>query len=306
MHNPAFEICGPSAVRPALKGDIMDTLFFSNNLVSALFMLLFTCIMLPVLYYIWTAYRRSINHWAILAGLAAFYVFGYMLSGIFLKAFAPEAVAEKAGLAAYALMRAFWIAAAEAGGLWITLLLLSRRFTTSGVPTGLSLGFQLFNLIYLGGINSFIRLGYAISVNKEGFETVLGAVEPQYASEFEAAMRSLAATEPYVFIMSAVDYAAMFALTAAATRIMWYSIYGGSKGVKASPPLLLAGFGLRLAAGIPLALYQAGAGSYKICAAVCYAITALAVAFAVWLSRAREDAELFRAERLKPRPGRKR
>ncbi len=284
----------------------MDTLVFSSDIVGALFILLFTCIMLPVLYYIWTAYRRSINHWAILAGLAAFYVFGYMLSGIFLRAFAPESIAQKAGLAPYALVRAFWISVAEAGGLWVTLFLLSRRFGTARVPTGLGLGFQLFNLIYLGGINSFIRLGYAMSVNKEGLETVLGAVEPKYASEFEAALRSLAETEPYVFIMSAVDYAAMFALTAAVARILWYSIDGGSKGGKASPPLLLAGFGLRLAAGIPLALYQAGAGGYKICAAVSYAVTAFAVALAVWLSRDREDAELIRAERLKPRPGRRR
>lgn len=281
----------------------METLTFSNELTGALFALFFTCIMLPVLYYIWMAYRKRLNNIAMLAGIASFFVFGYFLSGFLLGTFAPEAKAAEIGVINYALRRAVCVAIAEAGGLWLSLYALSKRYNTIKVPTGLGLGFQLFNLLYLGGINSFIRLGYVMSVNKNDLQTVLDSVEAQYAPQFEALLRDLAASDPYVYVMSAVDYVCMFILTAALCRILWYSIEGGRK--ESSKLFIIAAFVLRLAAEIPLAVYQAGGGSYKLCAIFYYVITALVLAYAVWLSHDRDDKEQIRSDRLRPRRIRK-
>lgn len=281
----------------------METLTFSNELTGALFALFFTCIMLPVLYYIWMAYRKRLNNIAMLAGIVSFFVFGYFLSGFLLGSFAPEAKAAELGVVGYTLRRSICIAIAEAGGLWLSLYVLSKKYNTVRVPTGLGLGFQLFNLLYLGGINSFIRLGYAMSVNKNDLQTVLDSVDPQYASQFETLLRELAASDPYVYIMSAIDYVCMFILTAALCRILWYSIEGGKK--ESSRLLIAAAFVLRLAAEIPLAVYKAGGGSYKLCAVIYYVITALVLAYAVWLSRDRDDKEQIKSDRLRPRRGRK-
>jgi uncharacterized membrane protein YhfC len=277
----------------------MENLTFSNELIGALFTLLFTCLMLPVLYYIWMAFRKKLNNIAMLAGIASFFIFGYLLSGFLLGTFAPEAKASELGILGYALRRAVCVAVTEAGGIWISLYLLYKKYNTIRVPTGFGLGFQLFNLLYLGGINGFIRLGYAMSVNKNGLDTVLSSVDPQYASRFETLLRDLAGTDPYIFIMSAVDYVCMFLITVALTRILWYSIEGGKK--ESSKLLILLAFILRLAAEVPLAMYQAGAGSYRLYAIIYYVITALIVAFAVWLSKDRDDKEQIRSERLRAR-----
>jgi uncharacterized membrane protein YhfC len=279
----------------------METLVFSQELTGTLLILLFTCLMLPVLYYIWVAYKRQINHWALLIGLPSFYVFGYMLSGFLLGSFAPSSLAEQIGKPAYAAVRSLIIAVSEAGGLWVTLFMLKKRFSSFRVPTGLGLGFRLFDLLILGGINSFTRLSLMLAVNKDGLDTVLKSVDADKMERLKTELTNLASMSGYTFIMSAVDYICMFVITVAVTRILWYSIEGGTRGKNSSRLFLLIGFGLRFITDMPLELYAAGGGQYKLYAAVYYILTAFAAAFAVWLSRSREDAEIIKAERLKPR-----
>jgi hypothetical protein len=116
----------------------MDDLVFAPELTGALFILLFTCLMLPVLYYIWTAYKRRLNHLALLAGLSAFFIFGYALSGFLLGTFAPMAAGEKTYPTLYALGRALLTAASETVGIWAALLALSKRFSSPASPTARS------------------------------------------------------------------------------------------------------------------------------------------------------------------------
>jgi uncharacterized membrane protein YhfC len=88
--------------------------------------------------------------------------------GFLLGTFAPDSAAAKMGPAAYSVSRAFLTAVSEAGGIWATLYFLSKRYSSVKVSNGLGLGFKLFDLLIIGGINSFTRLSLMLAVNKDG------------------------------------------------------------------------------------------------------------------------------------------
>jgi uncharacterized membrane protein YhfC len=274
----------------------LEDIVFSDALMASLYVIFIVCIFVPVFYYIWFAIKKKINHVAILCGLAVFFVFEYYLSGGILKLIEGS---EGMGAWGAAALRTLTVAAAETAGIWLGLKLMSRTHSSVRVPTGFALGFRLFDLLYLGAFNSLLRLANAVLTRARGKEYILQSVDEEYVPQMEQLLRSLADTKPYVFIMSAVDYACMFILSAAVVRIIWYSIEGGRR----PPDVRLAGaaFLFRAAAELPMALYQSGGGGYALCAAAYYLMTALTAAFAVVLSRSRDEREKPRAERLRPR-----
>lgn len=278
-------------------------LVFSDGLVTALGVLFAVCLLMPVMYYVWSVYRKKLNHAALLGGLAAFFLFGYLISGVLLGALAPESRLAELGMWRYALGRALSVAVAEAGGMWLALWFLHRQYATVRVPIGFGLGFRLFDLLYLGAFNAMFRLANALTVNKEGLQVLLDNVEAEAAPALELQLRALAASSPKLYLMSAVDYVCMFALSVALSRILWYTLEGGK--LSADKRLLVPAFLLRFFAELMLALDRAG-GNYQVCAAIYYVLVAAAVCLAYYLSRQRDDPEVLREDRLKARQLRRR
>ena len=273
----------------------MDTGFsFSGELLGALTVLFAVCILVPVMYYVWNVYRRRLSHIAILGGLAAFFLFGFVLSQGLLRSLAP-ASAQESGPWGYALLSAAVSAACDVGGIFLGLLLLHRQQGTIRVPTGFGLGYRVFEMFYLGGMNAFIRLSYVMNVNNDGLEAVLQQVEEGQRASLELLLRNLGESSVGIFWLSAVDYAVRFALTAALTRLLWYAVEGGRK--PADKRFLALAFGLDLFCELMLSLKAAGA-SYVLCASVYYVLAALALCLSYYAARQRDDPEALRGDRL--------
>lgn len=278
-------------------------LSFPAPLVSALTVLFAVCILAPAMYYVWNVYKRKLSHPAILGGLCCFFLFGYWLSGVLLGLLAPEARMASLGMWGYGLRRAVCVAVSEVGGMSLLLWFLHRSEQTIRVPIGFGLGFRLFDMLYLGAMNTLIRLSYAMTVNREGLDAVLTQVEEGQRPELLAQLQALSGSSPRTYWLSAVDYACMFALTVALSRLLWYAFADGRKAAdRRFLPLVLA---LRFVAELLLALYAAG-GRFTICAAAYYVLTAAAVCLAFYVSRRRDDPEQIRAEHLKGKTIRRR
>ncbi len=268
--------------------------FFSGALLGALTVLFAVCILVPVMYYIWNVYRRRMSHIAILGGLAAFFLFGYVLSQSLLQGLQPE----RLGLWGYGLLSALIAAVCDVGGILLGLWFLHRQQGSVRVPTGFGLGYRLFEMFYLGGLNTFIRLSYVMSVNNDGLEAVLGQVEESSRGALELQLRSLAESSVGMYWMSAVDYAARFTLTVAVTRLLWYALEGGRK--PADRRFVALGFGLSFLCELMLSLHAAGA-AYVPCAAAYYVLVALALGLSFAAAGQRDDPEQLRADRLQGR-----
>ena len=270
--------------------------FFSGELITALTVLFAVCLLLPAMYYAWYVYRKRFNHIALLGGLAAVFLFGFLISENLLR-LVP------AGGRSYALLRAFLVALCDVGGYTLGLWFLKKQHSTIRVPISFGLGYRLFEMLYLGALNTILRLSTAMSVNRDGLEAVLEGVAEEQVPAFRLQLMSLAETSPGVYWMSAVDFICRFVLTVALVRLVWYAFEGGRE--PSDKRLIAAAFGLDFLCELMLALYAAGA-SYHLCAAVYYVLTAGTVCLAYYVSRRRDDPQQIAAEHLTGRGIRKR
>ncbi len=282
----------------------MDTaLVFPQPLITALSFLFCFCMLAPAMYYVWFVYRRRLDHSAMLGGLAAFFLFGYLLSGLLLGFIAPESRRDSMPGWTYALLRSVVLAAVEVGGCWLCLWFLRRGRPANKrnvrIPIGFGLGYRLFDLLYLGAFNALFRLLNAMSVNRDGLQTVLDGVEADAAPALEAQLRLLAESAPRVYWLSAADYLCMLVISVCAARLLWYSLEGGLR--PAEPKLIGLVLGVRLAGEWLLAMYQTGAGSYGLCAGCYYVLTAALACFTWRECSRRDDKELLHDEHLKSR-----
>ena len=280
-----------------------QTLVFSESLITALSFLFSFCLLAPALYYVWFVYRRKLDHTGLLGGLAAFFLFGYLITGMLLGLLAPADRKEEMSPWTYALLRGAITALVEVGGCWLSLQFLRRGRTearrTVRVPIGFGLGYRLFDLLYLGAFNALFRLLNALSVNRDGLETILEGVEAEAAPALEAQLRLLAETAPRMYWLSAADYLCLLVLSVCAARLLWYSMEGGLK----SPEIrfLPLVFAVRLVGEGLLALYQSGGGSFLACAGTYYVLTAALACFTWYQSSQRDSKELLHDEHLKSR-----
>lgn len=272
------------------------TLVFSDELTTALTVLLIACLITPSFYYVWYVYKRKLNHAALLAGLAAFFLCGYLLPSMLLGSFAPAEKSAEMAPAAYALLRALLVALPEVGGIAVFLVFLKQRYDTVRVPIGFGLGFRLFDLLYLGALNALFRLANAMTVNRDGLDSLLETVEADAAPALLEQLEALAASAPKLYLMSAVDYICMLIISVAVARLIWYGLEGGK--LEADRKLILLAFLLRFVAEFLQAFYSAGGASYFLCAGIYYTLTALAVGYCFFEARRRDDPELIRADRL--------
>ncbi len=279
----------------------MDSGFvFSTGLVTALTVLFAVCLLLPALYYMWYVYRKRFNHIALVGGLAAFFLFGFLISENLLRLLAPAA---GAGRWTYALLRALIAAACDVGGYTLGLWFLKKQHSTIRVPISFGLGYRLFELLYLGALNTVLRLSTAMTVNREGLQAVLDSVAEEQVPAMELQLRNLAESAPGMFWMSTVDFICRFVLTVALVRLIWYAFEGGRK--PEDKKLIAAAFGVDFLCELMLALHAAGA-SYHLCAAIYYVLTAGAVCLAYTASRQRDDPQQLAADHLKGRTVRRR
>lgn len=264
---------------------------FSPALVTALAISFAACILVPVMYYVWTVYKKRISHVGILAGLAAFFLFSYLIAGILLGQLAPER--ESWG---NAVIRALIITVCDLAGMGLGLWFLHRQERTLRVPIGFGLGFRLFDLIWLGGLNVLAPLSSAMTVNQNGLDAFLTQVEAEKAPALEQQLLALAETSPKVYWLGTVDYLCKFILAVALTRILWYAFEGGRE--PADRRFAVLTFALKLLCELMLALYAAG-GKYQLCSAAYYVLTAATVCLAYYLAHKRDDPEQFRADHLR-------
>ena len=276
---------------------------FSPGLVTALSMTFAACILIPVMYYVWMVYKKRISHVGILAGLAAFFLFSYLISGILLAQLAPESGMARMGMWPYSILRALVIAVCDLGGMGLGLWFLHRQERTLRAPIGFGLGFRLFDMLWLGALNVLAPLSSALTVNREGLESVLQGVEAEKVGAFELQLQALAETSPKVYWMGTVDYICKFALAVALTRILWYAFEGGREPADKKCAAIV--FILKFLCELMLALYAAG-GNYRLCSAAYYVLTAGSVCLAYYLAHKRDDPEQFRGDRLQAKQLKKR
>ena len=278
-------------------GDVLldSELVFSSGLITALVVLFAVCILLPTMYYVWYVYRRRFNHIALLGGLAAFFLFGFLIAENLLRLTAPAA---GAGLWTCGTLRAFIAALCDVGGYTLGLWFLKKQHSTIRVPVSFGLGYRLFEMIYLGALNTLLRLSSAMTVNREGLQYMLASVPEEQAPALELQLRNLAESAPGVYWMSLVDFICRFVLTVALVRLIWYAFEGGR--LREDRRLIGAAFGIDFLCELMLALHAAGA-SYHLCAAVYYVLTAGTVCLVYTVARRRDDPQQLTADHL---PGR--
>ena len=279
----------------------MDSeLVFSGDLITALTVLFAVCILLPTMYYVWYVYRKRFNHIALLGGLAAFFLLGFLISENLLRLLAPAA---GAGQWIYSFLRAFCAALCDVGAYALGLWFLKKQHSTIRVPISFGLGYRLFEMLYLGAMNTVLRLTSAMTVNREGLQALLDTVTEEQAPALKLQLMSLAESSPGMYWMSTVDYICRFTLTVALVRLVWYAFEGGRE--PSDKRLIAAAFGIDFLCELMLALHAAGA-SYHLCAGIYYVLVAGAVCLAYYVAHRRDDPQQLTADHLTGRNIRKR
>lgn len=279
----------------------MDSeLVFSGELITALTVLFAVCILLPTMYYVWYVYRKRFNHIALLGGLAAFFLMGFLVSENLLRLLTPAA---GAGMWTYATLRAFIAALCDVGGFVLGLWFLKKQHSTIRVPISFGLGYRLFEMLYLGAMNTVLRLTSAMTVNREGLQALLDTVTEEQAPAMKLQLQSLAESAPGMYWMSTVDYICRFVLTVALVRLIWYAFEGGRE--PEDKRLIAAAFGIDFLCELMLALHAAGA-SYHLCAGIYYVLVAGTVCLAYYVAHRRDDPQQLTADHLQGRNIRKR
>ncbi len=292
-------------------GDVFldSELVFSGELITALTVLFAVCILLPTMYYVWYVYRKRFNHIALLGGLAAFFLLGFLVSENLLR-LVPTLTWQQlassrrgAGMWSYSLLRAIIAALCDVGAYTLGLWFLKKQHSTIRVPISFGLGYRLFEMLYLGALNTVLRLTSAMTVNREGLQALLDTVTEEQAPAMRLQLQSLAESSPGMYWMSAVDYICRFVLTVALVRLVWYAFEGGRE--PADKRMIGIAFGIDFLCELMLALHTAGA-SYHLCAAVYYVLVAGTVCLVYYVAHRRDDPQQLTADHLTGRNIRKR
>ena len=284
-------------------------LVFSGELITALTVLFAVCILLPTMYYVWYVYRKRFNHIALLGGLAAFFLMGFLVSENLLRlvpALTWQQLASSrrgAGMWTYGSLRALITSLCDVGGFTLGLWFLKKQHSTIRVPISFGLGYRLFEMLYLGALNTVLRLTSAMTVNREGIQALLDTVTEEQAPALRLQLQSLAESAPGMYWMSTVDYICRFVLTVALVRLVWYAFEGGRESE--DKRMIGVAFIIDFLCELMLALHAAGA-SYHLCAAVYYVLVAGTVCLTYYVSRRRDDPQQLTADHLKGRNIRKR
>lgn len=265
-------------------------LTFSGGYAAAMMLILIVCCTLPVLYFIFFAFKRKINYVAIFAAVAGFLLFGYYLNGILLNAFAPYSKLEQMGALSYSIVRSVITGLTNVAGAYFCLRLLAGRYDSIKTPISCGLGFSLFYLIIEGGANAMFRLTMANSVNEKGLQAVLETVDAAQRSSLKEQLEYMAASPLAEYYYSAAKYAAYFLIGIAMTRLLWYAIRGYRR--PASWVFIPAVFLLRTFMELPIAVYASGMTENVALTSVIYcAIAVVSLLASIYVSRLWDEDE---------------
>lgn len=249
-------------------------LIFSDGYIAAMLFLLIVCCTLPILYFIYFAFKRKISYVSILAALAGYLLFGYYLNGILMKNIVPEAKIGQMSTVLYSIIRALITGLTNTGGIYICLRLLSKRYDSINTPISFGLGYPLYVLIMEGGANAMYRMSMAYTVNREGVQKVLESVEEAERSNLLEQLEEMAASPLADYFYSVGKYAAFFIMGIALSRLLWYSLRGEKRAPSwlFIPAVILFRFFMEL----PIALYTSRATDNLVLTSVIYCVIALA------------------------------
>ncbi|NLO47329.1 MAG: YhfC family intramembrane metalloprotease [Clostridiales bacterium] len=268
----------------------VEELVFSGSFITAMIILLLACSTLPVLYFIFYAFKRKINYIAVFAGILGAVFFGIFVQGILLSNLIPENRMQAIGPVPYAIYQALIIGIVNVSGIYIVLRLLSARYESLGAPISVGLGYALVPMILDGAVNAATRLSFASAINEKGMAHVLSTVNPGDRESFQQTMEELAAQPIAPFLYTAAKFICFFMICVAITRLLWYSLYG--KRRNASWLFIPAAYVLRSIPELPLALYTTEAVLNKVATDCAYfGITAIIVLSAVIVSRLWDEKE---------------
>ena len=273
---------------------------FSGGWIAAAFILFFICLMLPVFYLIYYVFKKNFNPLIMLVGIVAFVVFDRLAASLLMRFFAPASAIGTISAQSYAIRRALCIGVIKALGIWVVLLLLSKRYITVIVPASFALGYSALDMIFLKGAPGFSAFTQATAINNNGLEEVVSTVDLAQQEAFRQSIAELAKTPASNYIWRTGTAICAFAATVCIARLLWYSIEGGKaeKSKILIPICVVAAVVLEL----PAALYAGGAFSSSVPADTAYYVmTALLVLGTILVSRRHDEKETVSDSRLRPR-----
>lgn len=269
----------------------MDSeLTFSGGFIASMFILLFACSTLPILYFIFYAFKRKINYMAILAAIAGYILFAILINGILQSIIAPDSKIEQVGAVLHSIIRSVLVGLTSAGGAYILLRLLASRYDSIKTPISFGLGFPLYALIMEGGSNAMYRLSMAYTVNEKGLSAVLETVDTAQRASLQAQLESIAATPLSEVFYTAGKFACFFIISVAIARLLWYSLRGDRRAP--SWIFLPIAVALRTLLELPIALYATGAiDNYAVSNILHYGVTVLALLISILVSMQYDNKE---------------
>ena len=267
------------------------TNMFSGGYVAAAFILFFICLMLPVFYLIYYVFKKNFNPLIMLIGIVAFLIFGYFATGLLIKFFAPSSSIGVISAANYAVRRSLCSGVIKALGIWVVLLILSKRYITVIVPASFALGYSVIDMIFLKGSPGFAAFTQATAINNNGLEQVVSTVDLAKQDAFRESIAQLAATPASFYIWATADAICAFAATVCIARLLWYSIEGGtSEKSRILIPICVV---IAVVLELPGALYDGGAFSgYAPAGIAYYVLTVLLVVGTVLVARRHDEKEV--------------
>lgn len=261
---------------------------FPGGLIAIAFIQFFVCIMLPVFYLIYYVFKKDFNPLIMLIGLVAFVIFGLIATKLLTKFFAPASAIGAITTANYAVRYSLCTGVIKALGIWVALLILSKRYVTTIVPASFALGYSLIDMFFYKSAYSFFTFTNGMTINRNGFEETVAAVDLAKQDAFRESMAELAATPASFYIWRTADAVCAFAATVCIARLLWYSIEGGKseKSWTFIPVCVVIAVVLEL----PGALYDGGAFSgYAPAGIAYYVLTVLLVVGTILIARRHDE-----------------
>ena len=273
---------------------------FSGGFVAASFILLFLCIMLPLFYIVFYVFKKNFNLVLMLIGLAAFFLFGYLLTGLLTGTFAPSRLIGTVPPAAYAIRRSLVVGLVRALSIWLVLLLLAKRYGSVIVPASFAAGYSLIDMLFVRGATGYIAFSQALAVNQNGIDYVVSTADLTSQEALRESLLELAQKPASLYVWGTLDSVCAFVGTICLARLLWYSIEGGVREEnKLLVPVCLAAAVLL---EIPGALYDGGAFSgYAPAGIIYYVVTALLVAGTIIAAKNHDEKVGVAASRLRRR-----
>jgi hypothetical protein len=243
-----------------------------------MWMIAAACLLPPLMYYIFYVYRRNLKQLAVLTGLAAYAVFGYILPGFVVPGISG------------AVPRALYIACSEVAGIFIAFKLTAKAWDTNANAFGLTVGFAVIPIIIMRGFTAMSKLAIVTSLNDTGYSALAESMPTENRAALDDMLTALANETTAQHMLIAAEYLCAFALIVGITRLIWYSFHGERR-----EPNIMFVFAALLLRSLAEIFYQTPYSIVSECAY--YVVSLAAFAASVLAAKFWDEPERF-TERL--------